>query len=64
VSGLQFVAALEGAVRDAELEKGHLDAVKMGLGEVARTLAEQLDGRWRARGGNVVALDPRRRSKT
>ena len=34
---------------DAELERGILDAVRMGLADVARTLAAQLDGRRMAR---------------
>jgi hypothetical protein len=46
---------------DAELERGILDAVSLGLGDVARTLAGRLEERRRARAGNVVALDPRRR---
>ena len=46
---------------DAELERGILDAVKMGLADVARTLAAQLEARQRARAGNVVALDPSKR---
>jgi hypothetical protein len=41
---------------DAELERGILDAVRMGLGDVARTLSGQLEERRRARAGNVVAL--------
>ncbi len=45
---------------DAELERGILDAVKLGLGDVARRLSERLEARQRAAAGNVVALDPRR----
>jgi hypothetical protein len=48
-------------VSDAELERGILDAVKMGLGDVARTLAAQLEARQRTRAGNVVTLDPSKR---
>jgi hypothetical protein len=47
---------------DAELERGILEAVKMGLGDVARSLSARLDARQRARAGNVVLdLDSRRR---
>lgn len=48
---------------DAELERGILDAVKMGLGEVARTLSAQLEARQRARGGKVVDLATERRKR-
>jgi hypothetical protein len=51
-------AALEPS--DTELERGILDAVRLGLGDVARTLAAQLDERRRARAGNVVDLGARR----
>ncbi len=46
---------------DADLERGVLDAVRAGLGDVARVLAAQLEARQRARIPNVVALDSRRR---
>jgi hypothetical protein len=47
---------------DAELERGILDAVRLGLADVARTLAGQLDERRRARvPNNVVSL--RRRGR-
>ena len=40
---------------DAELERGILDAVRLGLADVAKTLATQLDERRRARTpANVV----------
>ena len=43
---------------DAELERGILDAVSLGLGDVARTLAAQLDERRRARRpANVLPFD-------
>jgi integrase len=46
---------------DAELERGILDAVRIGLGDVARTLSAQLTERQRARvPANVVDLDKRR----
>jgi hypothetical protein len=45
---------------DAELERGILDAVRAGLGDVARVLAAQLEARQRARAGNVVELASRR----
>jgi len=61
-------APLEGVVgqywgnepTDSELERGILNAVNRGLDGVARTLAAQLDARQRARGGNVISLDPNR----
>jgi hypothetical protein len=46
---------------DAELERGILDAVKLGALDLARTLDGRLRERQRARAGNVVALDPTRR---
>ena len=40
---------------DAELERGILDAVRLGLGDVARTLSAQLEDRRRsAQPSNVV----------
>jgi hypothetical protein len=46
---------------DAALERAIVDAVTMGLGDVARTLATQLDERKRARApANVVTIRPRR----
>jgi hypothetical protein len=45
---------------DAELERGILDAVRLGLADVARTLSGQLDERRRLRGGKVVDLATRR----
>lgn len=44
---------------DAELERAIVDAVTMGLGDVARTLAATLEDRRRARAGNVVTLPSR-----
>ena len=41
---------------DAELERGILDAVRMGLPDVARTLSAQLEERRRARATNVIPL--------
>jgi surface antigen len=41
---------------DGEFEKAIVDAVTMGLGDVARTLAMRLDDRRRATTANVVAL--------
>jgi hypothetical protein len=41
---------------DAELEWGILDAVRLGLGDVARTLSGQLEERRRARAPNVILL--------
>ena len=46
---------------DAELEGGILDAVRMGLADVARSLSARLEGRQRAGLANVVPLDARRR---
>jgi hypothetical protein len=48
---------------DAELERAIIRAVSMGLGDVARTLAGQLDERRRARAGNVVTFDAERRKR-
>ena len=48
---------------DAELEGAIVRAVTMGLGDVARTLAAQLDERRRARAGNVVTFDAERRKR-
>jgi hypothetical protein len=45
---------------DADLERGILDAVKLGLADVARTLNAQLEERRRARGGNVISLPVKR----
>jgi hypothetical protein len=45
---------------DGELERGILDAVRMGLSDVARTLSAQLEERRRGRAGNVVPLSRRR----
>jgi hypothetical protein len=45
---------------DAELERGIVDAVRAGLGDVARVLAVQLEARQRARvPANVVHLKGR-----
>ena len=55
----RFAAASEPP--DAELERGILDAVRMGLADVARTLAAQLDARQLATGGKVVPLDQSKR---
>jgi hypothetical protein len=52
-----------GEPSDGELERGILDAVKLGLLDVARTLSGRLDARQRERASNVVALDTRRRSQ-
>jgi hypothetical protein len=41
---------------DDELERGILDAVRLGLGDVARTLSAQLEDRRRIRAGNVIPL--------
>ena len=48
---------------DAELERGIVDAVRNGLGDVARVLAGQLEARQRARSGNVVHLDAAKRRR-
>ena len=48
---------------DADLERGILDAVRLGLGDVARALAGQLEGRQRARAGNVLPIDRARRGR-
>ncbi len=46
---------------DAEIERGILDAVRMGLGDVARTLSRQLEDRILARTpNNIVALTSRK----
>jgi hypothetical protein len=45
---------------DAELERGILDAVRLGLGDVARTLSVQLTERQRGRSTTVVAFPVRR----
>jgi ribosomal protein L13E len=51
-----------GNVTDADLERAIVEAVSMGLADVARTLAAQLDERRRARvPDNVVDLRKRRR---
>jgi integrase len=49
--------ALAAPVTDTELERAIVNAVLMGLGDVARTLASQLDERHRLRGNNVVSID-------
>jgi hypothetical protein len=47
---------------DVELERGILEAVRLGLVDVARTLAAQLEERRKAhRGGRVVDISTRRR---
>ncbi|MGH7437599.1 MAG: hypothetical protein ACRENE_18125 [Polyangiaceae bacterium] len=46
---------------DGELERGILDAVRLGLLDVARTLSAQLEDRRIERAGNVVSLDKRKR---
>ena len=51
----------KGEVTDGELERAIVQAVTMGLGDVARTLAGRLEERRHARAGNVVAFDKRRR---
>jgi hypothetical protein len=48
---------------DAELERGILDALAKGLDGVANSLAGRLDERRRARAGNVVDLNERRRRR-
>ena len=48
----------ESTPTDAELERAIVDAVRMGLGDVARTLAARLEAR--PRGANVVSLDHER----
>jgi hypothetical protein len=45
---------------DADLERAIVDAVTMGLGDVARTLAGRLEERRRAKGGNMVDLEAER----
>jgi hypothetical protein len=55
----RFAAASEPP--DAELQRGILDAVRMGLADVARTLAAQLDARQLATGGKVVPLEQSKR---
>jgi len=47
--GSQQAPAPESGPTDAELERGILDAVRMGLADVARTLSVQLDHRRMAR---------------
>jgi hypothetical protein len=51
-----FVPSNAEPVSDDELERGILDAVRMGLSDVARTLSAQLEERRRGRAGNVVTL--------
>jgi len=46
---------------EGELERAIVDAVRAGLGDVARVLAAQLESRQRALSPNVVALADRRR---
>lgn len=46
---------------EAELERAIVDAVTQGMGDVAKVLAAQLADRRRARAGNVVDLDTRRK---
>jgi hypothetical protein len=41
---------------DAEMERGILDAVRLGALDVARVLARQLEERRRERAGNVVPI--------
>jgi hypothetical protein len=48
---------------DAQLEQGILEAVHLGLGDVARTLAAQLEARRQAGTGKVVNLDSKRRQR-
>jgi integrase len=59
------VATTGGAERgppsDAELERGIVEAVTLGLADVARALAGRLEERRRGRVGNVVPLSARRR---
>ena len=43
---------------EAELERGILEAVRLGLGDVARTLSRRLERR-RGAGSNVVTLPVR-----
>ena len=45
---------------EADLERGILEAVRLGLADVARTLSRRLERR-RAGEGNVVALPVRRK---
>ncbi len=46
---------------DADVEAATVRAVTMGLGQVARTLAAQLEARRQTRAGNVVSIDAKRR---
>jgi hypothetical protein len=46
---------------DAELERAIVDAVGMGLADVARTLAAQLEDRRRTRAGKVIPIDRNKR---
>ena len=49
---------------DAEMERGILDAVRLGLSDVARTLSTRLDDRRRARlPANVIEIDDGRRRR-
>ncbi len=48
---------------DEELERAIVQAVGAGLSDVARVLAGQLEARQRARAGNVVPFDARRRER-
>ena len=55
-SSWQLTAGNAEPPSDDELERGILDAVRLGLADVARTLSAQLEERRRARAGNVVQL--------
>jgi hypothetical protein len=57
-------SAAASAPSDAELERAIVDAVRMGLGDVARTIAACLDERHRAAvPANIVELDRRREQR-
>jgi hypothetical protein len=52
-----------GEPADADLISGILDALRLGLADVASSLSATLDDRRRARSGNVVDLDSHRRRR-
>jgi hypothetical protein len=45
---------------DSELERGILDAMRLGLVDVAKTLASRLEGRRRSPPTNVIDFESRR----
>ena len=49
---------------DSELERAIVEAVTMGLGDVARTLAVQLEQRRPSRAGNIVPIGAHRHRRT